>query len=286
MEHISDRLSHMFSSERISRYLVESLLPDLVVSVLVFSFFYLLHRVVARIARATLERTPLDLTARQFVQMLLKYFILTIGVISTLSQVGVDTGGLLTSLGVAGLTIGFAARDTISNIISGLFIFWDRPFVVGDLVEVGGNYGRVTEITMRSTRVVTVDGKMLAVPNSTIVNTTVASYTNFPHLRLDVSVTVGVGEDLTRVRELLLAIVDRDDRYMAEPAPIVGVVALNDYNVEVQLRAWIADERSHIPLRLELREKMFETLRGAGVELPYETLQLAPVQIQQVAAAT
>ena len=86
--------------------------------------------------------------------------------------------------------------------ISGLFIFWDRPFVIGDFVEVGGQYGRVESITMRSTRVVTSDGRMLAVPNSLVVNTTLASYTNFPHLRLDVSFTVGVTENLQRVRGL------------------------------------------------------------------------------------
>jgi small conductance mechanosensitive channel len=83
----------------------------------------------------------------------------------------------LASLGIAGLTLGFAAKDTLSNVISGLFIFWDRPFVVGDLIEMDGKYGRVEDITLRSTRVVTPDGKMLAIPNSAIVNSSVWSRT-------------------------------------------------------------------------------------------------------------
>ncbi len=103
--------------------------------------------------------------------------------------------------------------------ISGVFIFWDRPFVIGDLVEVDGHYGKVEDITMRSTRVVTPDGKMLAIPNSTIVNTTVASYTNFPHLRLDVGVTIGVNEDIGRVRPILLSAAGSDNDFLAEPAP-------------------------------------------------------------------
>ncbi len=286
MSSIVDRLRDLFSWTRISHYLVEGLLPDLLLAALVFFFFYGLWRLLNKLSSLALARTPLDETARQFIQTVVKYVVLSLGVISTLAQIGVDTAGLLTSLGVVGLTIGFAARDTLSNIISGLFIFWDRPFVVGDLVEVDGHYGQVKEITMRSTRVVTVDGRMLAIPNSTIVNSTVASYTNFPHLRIDVAVTVGVNENLTRVRELLLALVAGDDRYLATPAPAVVVTALNDYNVAVELRAWIHDERAHVPTRLELRERVFETLRGAGVELPFETLQLAPVEVRQAPLPT
>ena len=82
----------------------------------------------------------------------------------------VDTSAALASLGIAGLTIGFAARDALSNLISGILIFIDRPFVVGDLVEIEDHYGKVSAITLRSTRIITSDGKMLAVPNAEIIN--------------------------------------------------------------------------------------------------------------------
>lgn len=176
--------------------------------------------------------------------------------------------------GPKNLSLGFAARDTLSNVISGLFIFWDRPFVVDDLIETNGQYGRVTEITMRSTRVVTNDGRMLAIPNSQIVNSVVASYTNFPNLRVEVDMTVAVTEDLDRVRELLLGIVQGDDQFMDKPSPAVVTTALNDYNVAIQLRAWLKNEREHIPVRFALRERRFNTLRAAGVDMPYETLQI------------
>ena len=208
----------------------------------------------------------------------------TIGVVSALAQLGVDTTSVITSLGVAGLTIGFAAKDTLSNPISGIFIFWDRPFVVDDLIEIGGQYGRVEEITVRTTRVVTNDGRMLAIPNSTIVNSTVTSYTNFPNLRMEVDATVGVEEDLGRIRVLLLGLVEGDDRFLTKPPPAVVATALNDYNVALQLGVWIEDERQHISVRFEIRERAFECLREAGVEMPYETLQLAPMQVQTEAA--
>ncbi|MEQ9324936.1 MAG: mechanosensitive ion channel family protein, partial [Polyangiaceae bacterium] len=241
--------------------------------------------VVLKRALKVLDRTELDETARAFIMQVVKYAVFTVGVVSALGQLGVNTASLLTSLGVAGLTLGFAARDTLSNLISGLFIFWDRPFVVNDLIELGGQYGRVMEITMRSTRVVTNDGRMLAIPNSQIVNSTVASYTNFPNLRVEVGFTVGVGEDLHRIRELLLDLVEGDERFLDEPAPSVVVTALNDYNCAMDFRVWLENEREHIPVRFEMRQKIFETLREAGVEMPYETLQLAPMDVRTKSVA-
>lgn len=280
---ISERLAAQFSPDRLMQYLIGGLLPDLVLALATFLAFYVLWRLVKRALRI-LERTELDLTARAFIEQVSKYAVLTLGVVSALSQLGVNTGSLLTSLGVVGLTLGFAARDTLSNLISGIFIFWDRPFVVGDLIEIGDQYGKVEEITMRSTRVVTVDGKMLAIPNSQVVNSTVASYTNFPNLRLDVDFTVAVTENLGKIRSLLLEMLDDDERFCTKPTADVVVKELNDYNVAMCLRVWLEDERNHIPVRFELRERLFESLRDAGVDMPYETLQLAPFLVEQRAA--
>ena len=192
-----------------------------------------------------------------------------------------DTGSLLASLGVAGLTIGFAAKDALSNVIAGLFIFWDRPFVIGDLVEVDGNYGKVETITMRSTRVVTVDGRMLAIPNTIIVNSTVASYTNFPNIRLDVEVTVGVNEDIGRIRTAILTAVALKSRYLQAPQPVVALKALNDYNLLLEVRVWLEDETRHIPERFALRELILEVCRAENIELPFETIALAPIEVRQ-----
>lgn len=209
----------------------------------------------------------------------LKFSILLAALFNALSIMGVDTSGLLASLGIVGITIGFAARDAFSNLISGILIFLDRPFVIGDLVEVGDNYGRVDQIKLRSTRIITSDGKMLAVPNTEIINKTVTSYTNFPHLRLDIVATIGVTEDIERVRQILLGILQKDPDYLDKPRARVIVTELNDYNVALELQVWIKDERTHVEKRTELREKMFKALNDAHIEMPFETLQLTPLKV-------
>jgi small conductance mechanosensitive channel len=129
-----------------------------------------------------------------------------------------------------------------------------------DTIEIDNNYGRVEKITLRTTRIVTIDGKMLAVPSAVIMNKTVTSYTNFPNLRIDISVTIAMSESIDRARAILLSLVCSDENFMDNPPPVVVVTRLNDYNVVLELQAWLKNERMHIQKRFKLREKAFKAL--------------------------
>lgn len=277
LQSLLSRLRAYFDLERLGLLLGE-LLVNVIIASIVLAVFYLLWRVLNRIVAPRLK-SRLDKTSAAFAETVIKFSMFAFGVIAALGAAGIRTTALLGSLGVAGLTIGFALRDTLSNIISGILVFLDRPFTIDDLVEIDGKYGRVDRITLRTTRIVTNDGKMLAVPNAEIMNKTVASYTNFPHLRLDIAVTVAVTENLERTRMILLSLVQEDADYMAEPLPSVVVTQLNDYNITLELQAWLENEREHVKKSLELRERVFKALTAAGIEMPFETIQLAPHKV-------
>ncbi|MGE0161362.1 MAG: mechanosensitive ion channel family protein [Gemmatimonadales bacterium] len=283
VESIYQRLTVLFDPQELGTALAD-VVANIVIGVITFLAYYLVWRILDRIARSVTTRFHVDPTNRDFALTVLKFLVLTLAAVNALSAVGVNTASLLTSLGIAGLTIGFAARDALSNLISGILIYWDRPFVIGDLVEVEDHYGHVDRITLRSTRVVTPDGRMLAVPNTSIINTTVASYTNFSHLRIDIPVTVGVESDLDVVRELLLDVVRTDAAYLSTPPPRVVLAQINDYNLRMELWAWLDDERAHIEARARLRESVYRTLREAGVDLPFETIRIEPLEVKRVAA--
>lgn len=259
------------------------LLTNLVSGVIVFGLYVLLWFVIRALLKPLMRHSPFDRTSNVFIRSAIKYGLLLMGILSGLAAAGINTSALLASLGIAGFTIGFAAKDAFSNLISGFLIYLDRPFVIGDLVEIEDNYGTVEQITLRSTRIITSDGKMLAVPNADIINKTVASYTNFPHLRLDIEATVGVDEDLNQVRRVLLEQVVDDPSFMKEPAPRVVVTQLNDYNVAVELQAWLDNEREHVVQRSALRERIFKALNSADIDMPYETLRLLPVELRNTA---
>lgn len=271
------RLRAYFDPERIGSVLGELLVSSLV-AFAVMAVFYLVWKMLHWSLSRRLEKR-FDRTSQAFAETVVKFAVFAVGLVAALGAAGVKTGALLGSLGVAGLTIGFALRETLSNIISGILIFIDRPFTINDLVEIDGLYGRVDRITLRTTRIVTNDGKMLAVPNAEIMNKTVTSYTNFPHLRIDVGVTVAVTEDLERIRGILLSLVADDADYLPQPPPSVVVTQLNDYNVALELQAWLDNERLHVEKRSELREMLFRKMTAEGVDMPYETIRLAPHEV-------
>lgn len=248
--------------------------PPLLAAAMTALLVFAIANGLRRVLREVFDRARLDTTVAAFIQTILRASLGVIGVLAVLDQLGVDTTSILASLGVVGLTLGFAAQNTLSNVISGLFIFWDRPFVIGDLVVIDGEYGRVETITLRSTRLVTPDGKMIAVPNTLVANGKVTSYTNFPHLRLDVEVTVAPSEDLTKVRDRLLAMVEGDPRYADTPGAAVVVTSLNADNVALELRVWLLDEQNHLGERVALRERIFRSLTEAGVDMPPLTVRM------------
>jgi len=273
MHTILQRLQEIFSADRIANS-VAHFAPRFVIGLIVFLVFYLLYRVLNFLLARVTRRAQVEPTAATFLLMAVKYVVLIVGLVMALEELGLDVTTILEGLGIVGLALGFAAKDTLSNIIAGFFLFWDKPFVIGDLIEVSDEYGEVREITMRTTRIVTVDGKLVSIPNSVIVNSKIRSYTMIPHLRLDIDVTIGVNERIDEAREVILDIVRRDERFLKEPAPEVVAIALGDYFVKIELKVWLRDPRIHIPVREELREAIKNALDKAGIVMPYETIEL------------
>ena len=273
-EQLIAQLQSVFSVD-----LLADLLSRFVLALVVFGLVMLVWMVINRLAIHRLRRR-VDGTTVAMLQTLTKTAFISVGLLAGLNAAGVQTGTLLASAGVLSLTVGFALKDTLSNIVSGFLIFMDRPFTIDDLVEIDGQYGRVDRITLRTTRIVTKDGRMLAVPNASVMNKTIASYTNFPHLRIDVQVTIAVTEDIQKVRSILLDLVRNDPSYLQEPVPRMVLVQINDYNVAVELQAWLNDERQHVEKRFALREAVFNALVAENIEMPLETIQLAPHKIE------
>ena len=278
LDSIYNKLAAIFHPTVLSQLLVD-LIGKVVVSITVLTIFYFLWLILHYTLNITVK-SKIDSTSFSFFNTVVKFIVFCIAIITALDSTGIKTSAILASLGVVGLTIGFAAKDALSNLISGVLIYLDRPFVLGDLVEVENTYGRVARITLRSTRVVTPDGKMLAVPNTEIINKTVISYTNFPHLRLDIQVTIAPDQDIENVRLILFNLIKSDPDFLMNREPELVVKNLNDYNIEIELQAWLENEKIHMEKRFQLREQVFKALIENNIDMPYETIQLRPVQVE------
>lgn len=266
---------------QIELYVNENIVPQLMVIAknaliagVTLLVFYILYRILRNLLDRVTLRFEFGKTVSSFLAMGLKYTLIIFAVITALDQIGYNITSLIAGLGIAGIAIGFAAKDTLSNIVAGIFIFWDRPFYIGDLVEIENEYGEVQDITLRTTRIVTPDGRMVSIPNQNIAANKIISYTMFPHLRLDIDVTVGVNENIENARREMLKIVLGDEKYLNDPAPVVLVQELGDYYTKLQFRVWLENTHTHIPVRAELREKIKNSFDAAGIEMPFETLEI------------
>jgi len=266
-------IKNYFNYEAIAAQVV-SLTQNAFKAGIILLAFYLLYRILRKLLLNVIERFGLEKTIVNFLFLALKYVVMIFAIITALDQVGVNIASLIAGLGIAGIAIGFAAKDTLSNIVAGIFIFWDRPFYIGDLVEIEGEYGEVQKITLRTTRIVTPDGRLVSIPNQNIAENKIVSYTMFPHLRLDLPVAIGVGEAIGPARDLLLKLVKDDDRFLADKEPQVLVKELGDYYTSLELQVWLDDTTQHIPVRAELRERIKDTLNAADIEMPFEKLEI------------
>ena len=280
MEPIIQRLEAYFQPAVIAEKTI-LFVQNAIIAAVILLAFYILYRILRAVMTRVITQFELEKTIVSFLMMGLKYTICVFAAITTLDQIGLNITSLIAGLGIAGLALGFAAKDTLSNIVAGIFIFWDRPFYIGDLVEIEDEYGEVQEITLRTTRIVTPDGIMVSIPNSNIAANKIKSYTMFPHLRLDLDVTIGVNEDIENARREMLSIIRGDERFMKEPAPVVLVQELGDYYTKLQLRVWLDDTRKHIVTRAELREKIKNVLDAAKVEMPFETIEVLNHQVKE-----
>ena len=273
MEKIWEVIEKYFNYEIVAAKII-TITQNAVKAGIILLAFYILYRIFRSILTKVIDRFKLEKTVVNFLMLALRYTVLIFGAVTALDQIGVNIASLVAGLGIAGIAIGFAAKDTLSNVVAGIFIFWDRPFYIGDLVEIEGEYGEVQNITLRTTRIITPDGRMVSIPNQKIAENKTISYTMFPHLRLDIGVTIGVNEQIEPARQELLKIVKGDERFLKDKESVVLVKELGDYYTALELRAWLDDTKKHVSVRAELREKIKNSFDAAGIEMPFEKIEI------------
>jgi small conductance mechanosensitive channel len=264
-----------------ARELLESailFLPNVFRALFVLLAFWLIFRVVAGLFRRLLARRHTDASIIGITTRLARYALLSVAVVMALGELGFNVGSLIATLGILGLAVGLAAQESLGNVIAGLTILWDRPYRVGDNVTIAGTFGRVQEISLRTTRVLTVERLDAFLPNREIVKEMIVNHTATPQLRLGVPVSIAYKEDTREARRVLLAAVEGNRLLREEPAPAVVVTALAESGVNLELRVWLRDPHEEREALFEVTEIAKIALDDAGIEIPFpqRTIHLAP----------
>ena len=178
----------------------------------------------------------------------------------------------LASAGIVGIAVGFAAKDTLANLFAGVFIMADAPYKIGDFIVLdSGERGRVTDIGIRSTRLITRDDIEITLPNAVMANAKIMNETGGPHQKMRVRVNIGVayGSDIDKVREILLDIASKAELVDQDPPPSVRFREFGDSALLFQLRAYIHEPVVHGRAIDALNTAIYKRFNEAGVEIPF-----------------
>ena len=219
--------------------------PKWLLKVLLFLGILFVFRIFARFVRAGVERA-LARSKLQLSQLLRNMIVSTaynalmlLAVLIALSQVGVSLGPLLAGLGIAGFIVGFALQDTLGNFASGIMILLYRPYDVGDLIDAGGVFGKVSHMSLVSTTFLTLDNQTLVVPNSKIWGDVIKNVTAQTRRRIDLVFGIGYADDIEHAERVFREIVESHPKVLKDPEPVVKLHTLGESSVDFVVRPWV-----------------------------------------------
>lgn len=195
-----------------------------------------------RLSLATERLTRLEPSQRVLFQKIARYAIMALAITAALGQIGVDLKVLLGAAGVLTVAVGFAAQTSASNLISGLFLMFERPFVIGDIITVGDTQGVVMAIDLLSTKIRTFTNLMVRVPNETLVKSSITNQSYFPIRRVDLRVTVDFKTDVSKLERLMREVVTDDPLCMVNPEPVFLFRGFGDFGINAELQVWALSE--------------------------------------------
>ena len=209
-----------------------------------------------------------------FLSQVLFVCIIILSAITALGTMGVQTTSIIAVLGTAGLAIALALKDSLSSLASGIVLIVLRPFKKGDLLELGSVAGRVEAINLFHTTLRLPDNKLAIFPNEAVTKGVITNCTDAEKRRIEWVVGVGYKSDIDEVKNILSNVILSIDEISKDPAPFVGVTELSSSSIDFSIRIWIENNINIFAVRSQLIEECKKALDNAGVEIPYNQLDV------------
>lgn len=249
-----------------------------IAALLIYSLGLWIIRRIKRVMSRLFTRKNTDPGIASFIQSLIGIILNIILIIITIGAVGIDTTSIAALLAGGGMAIGMALNGTVQNFAGGIMLITFKPFKVGDYIEVEGYEGRVREISIVSTKLMTTDNRCIIIPNGTLSNGTINNYSHNTIRRVEWTVGVEYGVSVDECKRLLMELIDKDIRILRKsdgvPAdPFVGLSALADSSINFTMRAWVKSE-NFWDVKFEMNEKIYETLPKNGINFPFPQMDV------------
>ena len=231
---------------------------------------------VAKIASKSVGKTlKKHITAHQQIlfQRAVFYPLMVFFLITSLNEMGFDISVILGAAGILSVAIGFASQTSASNLISGLFLLGERPFGVGDVIRVGSTTGEVLSIDLLSAKLRTFDNLYVRIPNETMIKSEVTTLTRFPIRRLDLQIGVAYKENIEKVRDVLMAVANKNHLSLEDPRPLFIFQGFGDSSLNIQFSVW-AKRENFLELKNTLQYEIKLAFDEHLIEIPFPHVTL------------
>lgn len=242
-------------------------LPTLVGAILLLVIGWWLIKVFVKRLNKLFEKRNMDIALKQFLTSLISVFLKLILILIVVSQLGIQITSLIALLGAAGLAVGLALQGSLSNFAGGIIILVLRPFRIGDWIETQGISGSVTEIHLFYTKITTAGNQLAVIPNAQVSNGNIINYTVLNKRQDFLTFNIGYKSDLKQAKEILLQLMNENDKILKDPASEVVVTTLGESSVSLSARFW-ANNDDFWGVHFYIIEEGQLRLAAAGIELP------------------
>jgi small conductance mechanosensitive channel len=241
---------------------------NIIGAILIFIVGKWLARRIANILAKILAKNDVDQTLVNFLANLTYYTLLVLVIVAAAGRIGINTTSFLTIIGAAGLAVGLALKDSLSNFAAGVMLVLFRPFAIGDVVSVAGITAKVENINIFNTHFCSPDNQLIIVPNNKIISDIITNINAKDTRRIDLVVGISYSDDMARTREILAGLAKEDSRVLTDPAPTIAVAELADSSVNLVFRPWVKTA-DYWDVRFDLTEKIKNALDAAGISIPF-----------------
>ncbi|MDF1645064.1 MAG: mechanosensitive ion channel [Pseudomonadales bacterium] len=223
---------------------------------------------VGKMLQASMERSKVDPTLAPFIGNLVSWILKLLLFISVASMVGIATTSFIAVLGAAGLAVGLALQGSLANFAGGVLIMVFKPYKVGDLIETEGHLGVVKEVQIFNTIITSPQHKRIIVPNGAVSNGAIINYTVEGKIRVDLSIGIAYDADIEKAKNVLMEVMTKHDKVIADPVPFVGVAEMADSSVNLVVRPHCNPEH-YWDVFFDVNEQMKIALDQNNITIPF-----------------
>lgn len=241
---------------------------NLIAAAAIFYIGRWIARIIVRVCRSLMAKANVDETLISFITNIVYWALTVVVILAALEQLGVDTTSVAAVMAAAGLAVGLALQDSLSNFASGVMLILFKPFKLGDFIDAGGVKGVVESIQIFNTVLRTPDNVQIIVPNRDISGGSITNFSAKDTRRVDLVIGCGYSDDLRQVKEFLEQTLAGDDRILDEPAPIVAVDELGSSSVNFVVRPWVKSA-DYWDVKWELIESIKLGFDDRGFNFPF-----------------